>query len=855
MKSNKISKVLLSGMLTFSLVPGVVTPLLAEDGTNTPAAEKTNTIAVHVRVLHEDGTFWYNDVIDMPADTSGKYNDPEIQKLFNLPIGYELTGPTGDFSPYGWDINNPIVITAKKVDEVEEPEKTTVTMNIRFMCNGEFIAGGDYSIPAGTQNYSVLEQYVPKGYKMTVSGDFSAIEGGKLEVNVEKINKDVIMNVVFMDGETPVGGGDYFLPEGVQNYSVLEQYVPEGYQMTESGDFFVEEGKKLEVKVEKIVKDVIMNIQFKNGDEVVGGGDYFLPEGVQNYSVLEQYLPEGYKLAVSGDFMVTEGGHEEVRVEKIVKEVIMNIRFVDADGNFVAGGDYFLPEGVQNRTVLEKYVPESYKMTVTGDIMITEGGSETVTVEKIDKEVVMNILFKDVETGEVVAGGDYFVKEGVQNYTNLGKYVPEGYEMTVSGDFMGEDGGKLVVNVKKSVETVIMNIVFVDVNGVVAGGGDYFLPAGVNNYSILEEYVPEGYEMTVAGDFYAENGGHEVVTVANVGNYSNMHINWVLADGTKVAEGDYQILEGINNYSVLDQYVPEGYAICVSGDFYATDDGTLDVRVESTVKDVIMNVRFVNDSNGSVVAGGDYFLPEGVQNLSILEQYVPEGYKMCETGDFMVTDGGSVDIRVSWTEENIKMHLVFKDAASGEVVSEGDYELKDGIQNYSTIAQYVPEGYEMTVSGDFFANNGYSLVVSVKKIETTPDEEKAAATLVVWYVDENGDLVSEKTYTSAEGTVGETYTFVVGEDFNIEIPEGYKLKAEAVDSWTVNYGETQTLKIEVVKDTAGTTDNKPAEEEKADEDKVDTGVRNSVAGFASVAAFSGAAALAIILKKKLNASK
>ena len=48
------------------------------------------------------------------------------------------------------------------------------------------------------------------------------------------------------------------------------------------------EGESIEVRVEKIAEDIIMNISFKDGEEVVGGGDYFVPAGVQNYSVLER---------------------------------------------------------------------------------------------------------------------------------------------------------------------------------------------------------------------------------------------------------------------------------------------------------------------------------------------------------------------------------------------------------------------------------------------------------------------------------------------------------------------------------------------------------------------------------------
>ena len=71
-------------------------------------------------------------------------------------------------------------------------------------------------------------------------------------------------------------------------------YVPEGYVMTVSGDFYAKEGETLEVSVEKEQKDIIVKVQFKDADgNVVGGGDYWIPAGVNNYSVLEKYLPVG----------------------------------------------------------------------------------------------------------------------------------------------------------------------------------------------------------------------------------------------------------------------------------------------------------------------------------------------------------------------------------------------------------------------------------------------------------------------------------------------------------------------------------------------------------------------------------
>ena len=592
MKSNKFSKVLLSGMLTFSLVPSVVTPLMAEDN----AAAVTQNEEEWVEITYQLVDSETKEVLREEV----VYLTPGIHNYAELKEQGVLTGFDGyDFDTTG-DFN-----TANYVNESGQPTKyltiyasvksetaETHPVTLQFVDeNGNTIIEEPIELEDGVYNKADFLHYLPnyEQYDILNGGDFFGSDvsvSAPLVIKVQKKpveSNKITLTFTFVDesgaevGTTSVE----FEKNSVHSYAELADKVPAGYTLNEFGDFFADDKADTTVTVKKAdtdAKEVAIKIQFKDGEKVVAGGDYFVPEGINNYSVLEErgYVPEGYKMLTGGDFD-TANAPLTVSVEKIVKEVIMKVRFVDANGEFISGGDYFLPEGVQNYSVLEQYVPEGYQMTVTGDFMVTEGATENVTVEKIDKEVIMNIQFKDVETGEIVAGGDYFVTEGVQNYTNLGKYVPEGYEMTVTGDFMGEEGGKLVVNVKKSVETVIMNIVFVDVNGVVAGGGDYSLPAGVNNYNILKElgYVPEGYEMTVAGDFYAANGRTEIVTVANVDNYTTIHINWMLADGSTVAEGDYQVLEGINNYSVLDQFVPEGYAVCVTGDFYAANSGKM----------------------------------------------------------------------------------------------------------------------------------------------------------------------------------------------------------------------------------------------------------------------------------------
>ena len=510
---------------------------------------------------------------------AGTATNVNTSALTDVPKGYEIVS-TGDIAiSDGW-----IYVEVKPVAEKE------IGVNYWDIENNKQAGEGKVTV-AGTAtnvNTSALTD-VPKGYEIVSTGDI-AINDGWIWVEVrpceepsEPVNT-VIMNVQFVTADGKVaGGGDYFLPEGVQNYSVLNQYVPEGYKLAVGGDFFVKEGDSIEVRVEKIVEDIIMNISFKDGEEVVGGGDYFVPAGVQNYSVLEQYVPEGYRMTVSGDFMAEAGAHLDISVEKVEKDVIMNIRFVTADGTFVSGGDYFLPEGIQNYSILEQYVPVGYQMVESGDFTVTEGGKEDVTVEKISDEVIVNISFID-RYGNVIAGGDYFVPEGIQNRNVLDRYVPDGYTQAETGDINFTAGGHYDIVLDEA--TSVVNIQFIDRESKeVVAGGDYTVPTGIHNRSILNQYVPEGYRQVVTGDIEFIYGQHYEILIEK--DTAIVNIRFIDRDGNFIAGGDYFVPLGIVNRSVLDQYVPEGYRQAVTGDIEFVAGGEYEIIIEKIAEDVV----------------------------------------------------------------------------------------------------------------------------------------------------------------------------------------------------------------------------------------------------------------------------
>lgn len=297
------------------------------------------------------------------------------------------------------------------------------------------------------------------------------------------------------------------------------------------------------------------------------------------------------------------------------------------------------------------------------------------------------------------------------------------------------------------------------------------------------------------------------------------------------------------------------YTITSQGDLLSLYGGSVievTVKANETQKDVIMKVQFV-DENGTVVAGGDYFVPEGINNYSILEQYLPAGYEMTVSGDFNTANGPlTVSVKKIVTSKTI--NVVFLDEAGNNLGGE-DYYIDadgDGIANYSELT--LPVGYELITTGDFFVENGASYTITLRAITT--EEETKAATLNVKVVDyDSREVLSAETFTSADkGQADQTYTFVYGEDYQVNIPKGYKLikDVEPADI-TVNYGSTMTAEFYVTKDEGTGNTGSTEEGNKEDSSKtdgVDTGVATALSASMAGVAASGIGILGLLRKKR-----
>lgn len=350
----------------------------------------------------------------------------------------------------------PLVANAEGTQPAAEEKQ--IPQQIEFvLADGTVVQTSTVNLTTGVHQFSELT--LPQGYELVSDGSFTVVSSADIipvTVRAKEAVEEtatVIASVQFIDADgNYAGGGNYFLPASVQNLSILSQYVPEGYTLAEAGDFYVEAGGVYQAKVNKAVEEVenvITNVQFVDAaGNAVGGGDYFLPAGVQNLSVLNEYVPEGYKLAEAGDFYVVAGGSYQAKVVKAASTII-HVAYKSTGGKALGGGDYFVDEdgdGIANYSELQ--LPEGYELIQTGDFFVDANNPYTITLHKVQTHEVeqdtATLVVKYVKEGtnEVVGEDEAYTADGVKGEVHtftVDLKAPKGYELVEDEDSLSLD--------------------------------------------------------------------------------------------------------------------------------------------------------------------------------------------------------------------------------------------------------------------------------------------------------------------------------------------------------------------------------------------------------------------------------
>ena len=707
-------------------------------------------------------------------------NNVNTSALTDVPEGYELV-TTGDVA-----INGGWIFV-----EVRPVEKQEVGVNYWDAENNVQAGEGKVTVDAGANNVntSALTD-IPEGYELVNTGDI-VINDGWIFVEVRPVAAETtIVNVVFVDENgKEIGGGDFIVDkdgDGIFNYSELT--LPVGYELVESGDAFVSE-ETFEVKVQKIVKGSIINVVYMYNGQSVGGGDFIVDEdgdGIFNYSELT--VPEGYKLEKTGDDFVKENETYFLNVDKIVEGTKINVVFVDENNNNLGGGDFIVDkdgDGIANYSELD--LPVGYKLVTLGDFFVNDYKEDTltVTVEKIQKGTIINVVYKDA-VGNNLGGGDFVVDvdgDGVANYGELP--LPEGYKLVETGDFFVKEGESYEITLDKIVEGTIINVVYT-CNGENLGGGDFIVDKdgdGVANYSEL--VLPAGYELIETGDFFVEEGKSYTIELQKIEKGTIINVVYT-CNGENLGGGDFIVDkdgDGIANYSELD--LPVGYKLAVTGDFFVEEGKSYVIELQKEVEGTIINVVYTCD--GQNLGGGDFIVDkdgDGIANYSELD--LPVGYELVVTGDFFVEAGKSYTVELQKIVEGTIINVVY--TCNGENLGGGDFVVDkdgDGVANYSELD--LPVGYELVVTGDFFVEEGKTYTIELQKIMegtiinvvyTCNGENLGGGDFVV---DKDGDGVAN--YSELDLPVG--YELVVTGDFFVEEGKTYTIELQKIMEGTI----------------------------------------------------------------------
>ena len=232
--------------------------------------------------------------IDADGDGIANYSELEV------PEGYRIN-ESGDFfvaeAPSQLTIyrNGPIAIGVTYWDP-----------------QGNSVGGGDYFVDEdgdGIASYAELE--IPEGYKINESGDFF-VDDAPLKLTVYHETASII-NVVYFDEQGDnIGGGDYFVDDdgdGIANYAEL--LLPVGYELIETGDFFVDENNTYEITLRLIETTLTVTFEDEEGNVVdtvtMQAGVPGSSDDTHHFVLGKDFnLPEGYELADLGYEQTTD---------------------------------------------------------------------------------------------------------------------------------------------------------------------------------------------------------------------------------------------------------------------------------------------------------------------------------------------------------------------------------------------------------------------------------------------------------------------------------------------------------------------------------------------------------------------
>ena len=216
--------------------------------------------------------------------------------------------------------------------------------------------------------------------------------------------------------------------------------------------------------------------------------------------------------------------------------------------------------------------------------------------------------------------------------------IPEGYEaigdLTYNATYLTDS---LYIPVRKTATTKVVKINFYseDEKKQIAEPR-LIVAANATSVNSSELTAPKGYELCESGDF-AIRDGYVYVAVRKVAT-KTVKINFYSEDEEKqIEESELTVAADATSVNSSKLTAPKGYELCEVGDF-AIRDGYVYAAVRKATTKVV-KINFYSEDEEKQIAEPELTVAADATSVNSSALTAPEGYELCEVGDFAIRDG------------------------------------------------------------------------------------------------------------------------------------------------------------------------------------------------------------------------
>ena len=646
-----------------------------------------------------------------------------------------------------------------------------------------FISG----LTAG-HSYKLVETKAPDGYAVALPVNFTVEDSGS-DQEVTMINKQVLMSkvdtkVVELPGaelevrdeegnvvDSWTSDGKPHAIKGLEvgkNYTLVETKAPDGYAIAKPITFTVADDAKND-QISLVNKQIFVSKQSITGSEELPGAKLTVTHketgetmdswvsgkeqhAVKNLIVGETYIlheetaPDGYVVASSIEFTVTDDGADQT-VEMKDKQLYVSKK--DVTGEKELQGAQLTVIDKESGKAVDSWTSTEEQHAVSGltvnktYILREETAPEGyVIASEIEFTVADDFIVQHVEMKDKQL---YVYKKDVTGEREL-----QGAQLTV----IDKENGKAVDSWTSTEEQYAVSGLTVN-----------------KTYILREETAPEGYvvaseiEFTVADDFTVQTvimedkqvfvskkdvtgdeelpGAELTVTDKETGKVVD---SWTSGEKEHPVTG----LEVGKTYVLKEETAPDGYTVAEEIEFTVEDNFTVQhvemkdkqvfvSKIDITTEEEIEGAELkVIDSDGKTVdSWTSGKKPHAVSGLTVGETYVlkeelaPDGYVTAEEIEFTAKDNFKIQT-VIMKDDYTKVEISKQDATTGKELPGAKLSLKDAKGNVidTWTSTEKPHYIEYLAVGDYILHEdmtplGYEIANDVKfTVEETGEVQK-----------------------------------------------------------------------------------------------------------------------------------